>query len=79
MLHGILGEVDDAFHWLNRALDERWGLVIFFKSLPDSAIADLRKEGYDARSFWEALKKTGPAEILTVEGKDGERIQVWLE
>jgi hypothetical protein len=46
---------------------------------PDSAIADLRKEGYDARSFWEALKKTGPAEILTVEGKDGERIQVWLE
>ena len=40
---------------------------------------DLRKEGYDARRFWEALKKTGPAEILTVEGKDGERIQVWLE
>jgi len=52
---------------------------LVFKSLPDSAIADLRKEGYDARSFWEALKKTGPAEILTVEGKDGERIQVWLE
>jgi tetratricopeptide (TPR) repeat protein len=52
---------------------------LVFKSLPDSAMADLRKEGYDARSFWEALKKTGPAEILTVEGKDGERIQVWLE
>jgi tetratricopeptide (TPR) repeat protein len=52
---------------------------LVFKALPDSAIADLRKEGYDARSFWEALKKTGPAEILTIEGKDGERIQVWLE
>src|SRR4029453_9289533 len=52
---------------------------LVFKSLPESAIADLRKGGYDARSFWEALKKTGPAEILTVEGKDGERIQVWLE
>ncbi len=52
---------------------------LVFKSLPDSSIQDLRKEGYDARSFWEALKKTGPAEILTVEGKDGERIQVWLE
>ena len=52
---------------------------LVFKALPDEAIADLRKEGYDARSFWEALKKTGPAEILTVEGKDGERIQVWLE
>jgi hypothetical protein len=52
---------------------------LVFKALPDEAIEDLRKEGYDARSFWEALKKTGPAEILTVEGKDGERIQVWLE
>jgi hypothetical protein len=52
---------------------------LVFKSLPDSAMQDLRREGYDARSFWEALKKTGPAEILTVEGKDGERIQVWLE
>ena len=52
---------------------------LVFKALPDEAIADLRKEGYDARSFWEALRKTGPAEILTIEGKDGERIQVWLE
>jgi hypothetical protein len=52
---------------------------LVFKALPDEAIEDLRKEGYDARSFWEALKKTGPAEILTIEGKDGERIQVWLE
>ena len=52
---------------------------LVFKSLPDSAMADLRREGYDAGRFWEALKKTGPAEILTVEGKDGERIQVWLE
>jgi hypothetical protein len=52
---------------------------LVFKALPDDAIEDLRKEGYDARSFWEALKKTGPAEILTIEGKDGERIQVWLE
>jgi hypothetical protein len=52
---------------------------LVFKALPDEAIADLRKEGYDARSFWEAVKKTGPAEILTIEGKDGERIQVWLE
>jgi tetratricopeptide (TPR) repeat protein len=52
---------------------------LVFKALPDEAIEDLRKEGYDARSFWEALRKTGPAEILTVEGKDGEKIQVWLE
>ncbi len=52
---------------------------LVFKALPDEAMADLREEGYDARSFWEALRKTGPAEILTIEGKDGERIQVWLE
>ena len=52
---------------------------LVFKALPDSAVEDLRTKGYDARRFWEALKKTGPAEILTVEGKDGERIQVWLE
>jgi hypothetical protein len=52
---------------------------LVFKSLPDDAIADLKREGYDARTFWEALKKTGPAEILTIEGEDGERIQVWME
>jgi hypothetical protein len=52
---------------------------LVFKSLPDDAIADLRREGYDARTFWERLKQTGPAEILTIEGKDGERIQVWIE
>jgi hypothetical protein len=52
---------------------------LVFKSLPDDAVADLRKEGYDARTFWERLKKTGPAEILTIEGGDGERIQVWIE
>jgi hypothetical protein len=52
---------------------------LVFKSLPDDAIADLKREGYDARTFWERLKSTGPAEILTIEGKDGERIQVWIE
>jgi hypothetical protein len=52
---------------------------LVFKSLPDDAIADLRREGYDARTFWDRLKTTGPAEILTIEGDDGERIQVWIE
>lgn len=52
---------------------------LVFKSLPDDALADLRREGYDAASFWERLKKTGPTEILTIEGEDGGRIQVWIE
>jgi hypothetical protein len=52
---------------------------LVFKSLPDDAIADLRREGYDAGTFWERLKRTGPAEILTIEGENGERIQVWIE
>jgi hypothetical protein len=52
---------------------------LVFKSLPDDAIADLKRDGYDARTFWERLKQTGPAEILTIEGEDGGRIQVWIE
>lgn len=52
---------------------------LVFKSLPDDARADLRRKGYDADNFWEALKKTGPADILSVEGGDGERVQVWIE
>jgi hypothetical protein len=50
-----------------------------FKSLPDEARTDLRKKGYDADNFWEALKKTGPTDILSIEGEDGERVQVWIE
>jgi hypothetical protein len=50
-----------------------------FKSLPDDTRAELAKKGYDADTFWARLKKTGPTEILTVEGEDGERIQVWIE
>jgi hypothetical protein len=50
-----------------------------FKSLPDDARDDLRKEGFDAESFWERLKKSGPTDILTVESEDGGRIQVWIE
>jgi hypothetical protein len=52
---------------------------LVFKSLPEDAVADLRKEGYDAATFWQKLKKLGPTEILTVEGDEGERIQIWLE
>jgi hypothetical protein len=52
---------------------------LVFKALPDDAVADLKREGYDARTFWERLKQTGPAEILTIEGGEGERIQVWIE
>jgi len=50
-----------------------------FKSLPEDALRELRKEGYDAGSFWERLKKTGPTEILTIDSDDGDRIQVWIE
>jgi tetratricopeptide (TPR) repeat protein len=53
--------------------------AMVFKSLPDDARSELRRKGYDADTFWERLKKTGPTEILTIEGEDGERVQVWLE
>jgi len=50
-----------------------------FKSLPDDVKADLRKKGYDADTFWEALRKLGPSQIISIEGEDGEQIQIWTE
>ena len=50
-----------------------------FNSLPDEARDELRQEGFDAESFWERLKRSGPTDILTVEDEDGGRIQVWIE
>lgn len=50
-----------------------------YKSLPDDAKRELRERGYDADNFWERLKELGPLEILTVEGKDGEKVQIWIE
>ena len=51
---------------------------LVFKSLPDDAVADLRKEGYDARTFWERLKRPGPPEILTIEGGDSHALEIYL-
>jgi hypothetical protein len=50
-----------------------------FNSLPDEARDELREEGFDADSFWKRLKRSGPADILSVEGEDGTRIEVWIE
>ncbi len=52
---------------------------MLYKSLPEDAREDLRREGYDAESFWERLRRLPPTEILTIEGDDGERIQIWIE
>ncbi|HVO11593.1 MAG TPA: HEAT repeat domain-containing protein [Vicinamibacteria bacterium] len=52
---------------------------LVFKSLPEDARDELRRKGYDSASFWERVKKTGPTDILTIEGEDGERVQVWIE
>jgi tetratricopeptide (TPR) repeat protein len=50
-----------------------------YKGLPDDAKRELKQQGYDADNFWERLKELGPTEILTVEGKDGEKVQIWIE
>jgi len=52
---------------------------LVFKSLPEDARAELRRKGYDSANFWERVKRTGPTDILTIEGEDGERVQVWIE
>jgi hypothetical protein len=50
-----------------------------FEGLPAQTRRELQHEGYDADSFWQRLKKTGPTDILTIEGDQGERVQVWIE
>jgi tetratricopeptide (TPR) repeat protein len=52
---------------------------MLFQSLPDDAKADLNRKGYDAEKLWKKLRTLGPTEILTIDGEDGERIQIWLE
>jgi tetratricopeptide (TPR) repeat protein len=52
---------------------------LVFKSLPDEARMELRKKGYDADNFWERLKTLGPTEVVSIEGDDGERVQIWIE
>jgi hypothetical protein len=52
---------------------------MLFQSLPESAKEDLRRDGYDAEKLWEKMRALGPTEILTVEGDDGGKIQIWME
>jgi tetratricopeptide (TPR) repeat protein len=52
---------------------------VLFKSLPDSARAELRKKGYDADTFWARLKALGPTSVVHIEGDDGELIDIFLE
>ena len=52
---------------------------LVFKSLPDDARSGLRRKGIDADNFWDRLMQLGPSEILSIEGEDGERVQIWLE
>ena len=79
-------------HWVHVRITEKGGTKpkvsinlplglaeMLFKSLPEDAKADLRREGYDPETFWERLRKLGPSEIISIEGDDGERIQIWTE
>jgi len=52
---------------------------MLYKALPEDAKADLRRKGYDAATFWDRLRKLGPSEILSIEGDEGERIEIWTE
>jgi len=79
-------------HWVHIRITEKGGTKakvsinlplglaeMLYKALPDDAKADLRREGYDAATFWERLRKLGPSEIISIEGDEGERIQIWTE
>jgi hypothetical protein len=52
---------------------------LVFKSLPDDALRELRREGYDAETFWRKLRDLGPTDVIDVEGDEGERVRIWIE
>jgi hypothetical protein len=52
---------------------------LVFKSLPEDAKSELSRNGIEAENFWERLKRLGPANILELEGDDGQHIRLWLE
>jgi tetratricopeptide (TPR) repeat protein len=79
-------------HWVHVRITEKGGTKpkvsinlplglaeMLFKSLPEDAKADLRREGYDPATFWVRLRQLGPSEIISIEGDEGERIQIWTE
>jgi len=79
-------------HWVHVRITEKGGTKpkvsinlplglaeMLFKSLPEDAKADLRREGYDPETFWVRLRQLGPSEIISIEGDEGERIQIWTE
>jgi tetratricopeptide (TPR) repeat protein len=79
-------------HWVHVRITEKGGTKpkvsinlplglaeMLFKSLPADAKADLRREGYDPETFWARLRQLGPSEIISIEGDEGERIQIWTE
>jgi tetratricopeptide (TPR) repeat protein len=52
---------------------------LLFKSLPEEARRELRREGYDAETFWPRLEKLGPTEVIDIEGDSGEHIRIWID
>jgi hypothetical protein len=50
-----------------------------FKALPNDVKEDLRRDGYEADTFWAKLRELGPSEIISIDGDEGERIQIWTE
>jgi hypothetical protein len=52
---------------------------LIYDSLPDDARRELKGKGFDAEKFWKKLRGMAPSEILKIETKDGEVIQIRLE
>jgi HEAT repeat protein len=49
------------------------------KALPDDARRELEQKGFEPDNLLARLRKLGPTEIVTVEGEDGEKVQIWIE
>jgi tetratricopeptide (TPR) repeat protein len=50
-----------------------------FGALPEEALKELKREGYDAARFLRRLRDLAPMEILKIEGRDGGRMEIWIE
>lgn len=79
-------------HWVRIRITEKGGAKpkvsinlplglaeMLYKSLPEDVKGDLRREGYDSETFWDRLRRLGPSEIISIEGDDGSRVQIWTE
>ena len=52
---------------------------LVLKSLPEDALVELRKKGFNTENFMGNLKNYSGGPLVDIVGDDGERIRIWIE